>query len=112
MLTSPAYRDRLNRITLLAALLGLFSLLPGLGLSWLLLKANRLVAGDVYGAFASSPGYASALAAVWVLLLLVSLVRFRGRAWVLAFLCAAALTFGLLLIGGGSSALLAATSDP
>ena len=112
MLTSPAYTDRLNRITVLAALLGLFALLPALGPSWLLLKANRLVAGDVYGAFASSQGYAFALLAVWTLLLLTSLVRFPGRAWVLASLCTAALTLGLLLVGGGSSALLADTSDP
>ena len=112
MLTSPAYTDRLNRITVLAALLGLFALLPAVGPSWLLLKANRLVAGDVYGAFASSQSYAWALLAVWALLLLVSFVRFPGRAWVLALLCTAALTFGVLLVGGGSSLLLAASSDP
>ncbi len=115
MLTSPAYSDRLNRITGLAAVLGLLVLLPVVGPNWLLLKANRLVAGDVYRALAlpePAHSYTYALLGVWALLLLVSFVRFRGRAWVLALLCTAALTLGLLLVGGGSSALLAATSDP
>ena len=52
MLTSPAYSDRLNRITGLAAVLGLLVLLPVVGPNWLLLKANRLVAGDMYRALA------------------------------------------------------------
>lgn len=111
MVNSPAYSDRLNRITLLASLLGFSALLP----SWLLLKANRLVAGDAYGAFAlpqAAEGYAYALSGAWALLLLISFVRFPGRAWVLALLCTAALTLGMLLGGGGSSALLADASDP
>ena len=115
MLTSPAYSDRFNRITGLAAVLGLFVLLPVVGPNWLLLKANRLVAGDMYRALAlpgPAQGYAYALLGVWALLLLVSFVRFRGRAWVLALLCTAALTFGLLLVGGGSSALSSSSADP
>ena len=115
MLTSPAYSDRFNRITGLAAVLGLFVLLPVVGPNWLLLKANRLVAGDVYRALALPEpvqGYAYALLGVWALLLLVSFVRFRGRAWVLALLCTAALTLGLLLVGGGSSALSSSSADP
>ena len=115
MLTSPAYSDRLNRITGLAAVLGLFVLLPVVGPNWLLLKANRLVAGDMYRALAlpgPAQGYAYALLGVWALLLVVSFVRFRGRAWVLALLCTAALTLGLLLVGGGSSALSMGASDP
>ena len=115
MLTSPAYSDRFNRITGLAAVLGLFVLLPVVGPNWLLLKANRLVAGDVYRALAlpePAQGYAYALLGVWALLLVVSFVRFRGRAWVLALLCTAALTLGLLLVGGGSSALSSSSADP
>ena len=115
MLTSPAYNDRFNRITGLAAVLGLFVLLPVVGPNWLLLKANRLVAGDVYRALAlpePAQGYAYALLGVWALLLVVSFVRFRGRTWVLALLCTAALTLGLLLVGGGSSALSSSSADP
>ncbi len=112
MLGSPAYRDKVNRITVLAALLGLFALVPAFGPNWLLLKANRLVAGDVYGAFSASQPYALALLGAWALLLLVSFVRFPGRAWVLAGLCTAALALGLLLVGGGSSTLSGGASDP
>ena len=82
--------SRIDPITLAAALLGLFALLPT-GEPWLLLKANRLVAGDVYGAFSFFGPYAYALLGVWALLLLLSFVRFAGRAWVLALLCAAVL---------------------
>ena len=96
-------------MTVLAAGVGLLALL---GPSWLLLKANRLVAGEAVGAFALSGPYAYTLLGVWGLLLVVSFFRFPGRAWGLAVLCTLALTLALLLIGGGSSALLAASSDP
>jgi osmoprotectant transport system permease protein len=107
--------SQVNRVTTLAAIVGLLALLPGWGPNWLLLKANRLVAGDVYGAFAlsgMSAAYAYALLGAWLLLLLSSLVRVPGRAWTLALLATLALFFGLLLAGEGSSALLAASGDP
>jgi len=100
---------RVNPVTVLAAAVGLLALS---GPSWLLLKANRLVAGDAYGAFALPGPYAYALLGVWSLLLLLSLVRVPGRAWGLASLCTLALFFGLLLVAGGSSALLADSADP
>ena len=100
--------NRVNQVTALAAALGLLALL---GPSWLLLKANRLVAGDVFGAFALPGPYAYALLAAWLLLLLLSFVRLPGRAWGLALFSTLALTAGLLLVGEGSSTLLA-NSDP
>ena len=101
--------NRVNQVTALAAAVGLLALL---GPSWLLLKANRLVAGDVFGAFALPGPYAYALLTAWALLLLLSFVRLPGRAWGLALFSTLALVFGLLLVGGGSSALLADSSDP
>ena len=113
----PSWIRRVNRVTLLGALIGLVTLAPVVGPSWLLLKPNRLVAGDVYGAFALPGGMvpgglAFVLLGVWVLLLGSSLVRYRGRAWVGALLTAAALVITVLLIGGGADGLLAGSSDP
>ncbi len=101
--------NRVNQVTALAAAVGLLALF---GPSWLLLKANRLVAGDVFGAFALPGPYAYALLAVWTPLLLLSFFRVPGRAWGLALLSTLALVFGLLLVGGGSSDLLADSTDP
>ncbi len=101
--------NRVNQVTVLAAAVGLLALL---GPSWLLLKANRLVAGDAFGAFALPDPYAYALLAAWALLLLLSFVRLPGRAWGLALFSALALIFGLLLVGAGSSDLLADSTDP
>ena len=108
----PNRISRVNRVTLLGALIGLLTLAPVIGPSWLLLKANRLVAGDVYGAFALSGGLAFVLLGVWISLLGSSLFRYRGRAWVGALLTAAALVVTVLLIGGGADGLLASSSDP
>ena len=101
--------NRVNQVTALAAVVGLLALF---GPSWLLLKANRLVAGDVFGAFALPGPYAYALLAAWLLLLLLSFVRLPGRAWGLALFSALALTAGLLLVGEGSSTLLTDSPDP
>lgn len=106
------HTSRLNRVTLLAALIGLLTLLPVVGPGWLLLKANRLLAGDVVGAFALPGGLSPALLAVWALLLAVSFVRFQGRAWAGALLTAAALVLTVLLVGRGADGLLAGSSDP
>lgn len=100
---------RFNQVTALAAVVGLLALL---GPSWLLLKANRLVAGDVFGAFALPGPYATLLLVAWSLLLLLSFLRLPGRAWGLALLATGALVAGLLLVGEGSSTLLAGSSDP
>ena len=100
---------RTNQVTLMAAVVGLLALL---GPSWLLLKANRLVAGDVFGAFALPGPYATLLLLAWSLLLLLSFLRLPGRAWGLALLATGALVAGLLLVGEGSSTLLAGSSDP
>lgn len=104
---------RLNLVTLLAALIGLAGLF---GTSWLLVKANRLLAGDVYGAFAVSDAVslplATGLAAAWALLALASLLRFPGRGWVLATLASVGLVGAAFLVGLGSSALSLASSDP
>jgi osmoprotectant transport system permease protein len=107
-----AEAPRVNRVALLAAGVGLWTLLPGWGPTWLLVKANRLVAGDAYPAFAVPGPYAPALLGVWCALLLAGLFRIRRRAWLLALLSTLALLFGALLVSGGSSALLAASSDP
>lgn len=100
---------RFNGVTLLAALVGLAGLL---GTSWLLVKANRLLAGDVYGAFEVSVPFASGLAAAWLILGVASLLRFPGRAWVQALLATAGLLAAALLVGLGSSTLSLASPDP
>lgn len=100
---------RLNKVTLLGALVGLLALF---GTSWLLVKANRLVAGDVYSAFAVAPPYAAALCGTWALLALGSLFRFPARAGLLALLSSLGLIFAALLVGRGSSLLAAASADP
>lgn len=104
-----ASRTRVNPVTLLAALVGLFGTL---GSSWLLLKANRLVAGDLYGVLALATPYALALVATWVLLGLVSVLQLPGRVWGLALLSGLALVLAALLVGEGSSTLALASSDP
>ncbi len=100
---------RFNLVTLLAALVGLSGLF---GTGWLLVKANRLLAGELYGAFAVSTPLASGLAAVWVLVAVTSLLRFPARGWFLALLVTAGLVGSALLVGLGSSTLSLASSDP
>ncbi|ADI14692.1 ABC transporter permease [Truepera radiovictrix] len=101
--------SKVNPVALLAAALGVFALTVP---SWLLLKPNRLVAGDAYGAFALETPWAPVLLASWGLLALAGLVRFRGRAWALALLASAALFAALLLTSAGTAALLAEAPDP
>lgn len=105
---------KINPVALLAALLGVLALVtaPLGGPAWLLLKLNRLVAGDAYGAFALGTPWAWALLVIWLALAGVSAVRFAGRAWVVTLLTSAALVAAVLLTGAGTAVLLEGASDP
>ncbi len=103
-----------NPVALLAAAVGLISLVTASvgGPTWLLLKANRLVVGEVYSAFAFASPWVWLLLASWLALAFVSVLRFPGRAWAVALLSASALLSAVLLTGAGTAALLAASPDP
>jgi len=92
-----------NPVALLAAFIGLFALF---GPAWLLLKPNRLVAGQTFGAFMLSPPLPSLLLVTWLALGALSLVPLGKRGWFLALLTSLGLVWALLLVSWGTNELL------
>lgn len=99
---------RVNPVSLLGALLGALALVelgpwhPG----WLLFKANRLVSGETFSAFALAPAWAWVLLGLWLLTAVQSLLPHRARAYLLALLAALALVAALLLTRAGTAELV------
>lgn len=100
MTPSPAR----NPVGLLAAALGLFSLV--LAPPWLLFKAHRLAPGEPHTLLALAPPWAGLLVASWLLLAVACTRPFRGRAWAMAALATLALVAVLVSIAQGTAALL------
>ena len=100
---------RVNPVALLSGAVGLAALLslPFFSPGWLLFKANRLVEGTPYSAFALSSSWTLFLGALWLTVFLVGLLPFRGRPWVLAYAASAGPVLAVLFIGQGTAGLLA-----
>lgn len=99
---------RVNPVALAGAVTGLLALLelPFFSPGWLLFKANRVVQGEAYGAFALLPLWAGALLACWVLIGVAAFVRSPARPWLLSVLAAAALVTALVSVSQGTAGLL------
>ena len=97
-----------NPVTLLASAVGIFAVL---GPNWLLLKENRIVEGEAYGAFALPLVWVFLLLGVWLAVVLASTFRVARRPWLLGALATVGLLLGLVLVGQGTEALLAETEN-
>ena len=101
-------RESVNQVTLLASAVGVLGVLAA---NWLLLKENRIVEGEAYGAFALPLLWVFLLLGVWLALAAVSFVGFGGRPWALGLLASAGLLLGVVLTGQGTEALLSGTEN-
>ena len=101
--------QRLNPVALLAAVVGVVSLVnlgpwqPG----WLLFKANRLVQGEAATLWALSPAWAYLFLGLWLGGLLAAFVPGRIRPWLLGLLTSLLLVLLVLALERGTAELLA-----
>ncbi len=93
-----------NPVALVGGVLGVLALLelPFWQPGWLLFKANRLVQGEAFSAFALSPVFTWGLLGLWLAVAFASLLGLRGRGWLLALFASLALVGALLFVGQGA----------
>jgi osmoprotectant transport system permease protein len=99
---------QLNRVTFLGVAIGLVALLelPFWSPGWLLFKESRIALGESFSPYALSATWTLALASLWLVVGLFSLLPFRSRPWLQGALAALALLASAMFIHEATAALL------